>query len=92
MPFVDRIPRIARLAVAALGLATLAMQPAVAEPLAPRNGFPSQPVKFISPFPPGGGNDATTRLVTTRLPGIMGQAAVVDNLKRGAINTPLEAR
>jgi tripartite-type tricarboxylate transporter receptor subunit TctC len=36
-------------------------------------------VKFVSPFPPGGGNDATARLVTTRLPEIMGQAAMVDN-------------
>src|SRR6218665_1926729 len=51
----------------------------VPPPLPARNGFPSQTVKFISPFPPGGGNDATARLVTTRLPEIMGQAAVVDN-------------
>jgi tripartite-type tricarboxylate transporter receptor subunit TctC len=62
-----------------MGLAALALQPASADPLPARNGFPSQTVKFISPFPPGGGNDATARLVTTRLPEIMGQAAVVDN-------------
>ncbi|MBB3641374.1 Bug family tripartite tricarboxylate transporter substrate binding protein [Variovorax atrisoli] len=82
MPFASRIPHIAhiaRLAVAAAWLSALALQPATADPMAPRNGFPSQPVKFISPFPPGGGNDATARLVTTKLPEIMGQAALVDN-------------
>lgn len=79
MSSVSRISHLARIAVAALGLSALAVQSHAAEPLPPRNGFPSQTVKFISPFPPGGGNDATARLVTTRLPEIMGQAAVVDN-------------
>ncbi|MDP9894090.1 tripartite-type tricarboxylate transporter receptor subunit TctC [Variovorax boronicumulans] len=74
-----RVPHLARLALAATWLAALALQPASADPLPARNGFPTQTVKFISPFPPGGGNDATARLVTTRLPEIMGQAAVVDN-------------
>ncbi len=76
---VIRVPYLARLAVAALWLTALVVQPATAEPLAPRNGYPSQTVKFISPFPPGGGNDATARLVTSRLSEIIGQAAVVDN-------------
>lgn len=52
---------------------------AAAEPLPQRNGYPSQPIRFISPFPPGGGNDATTRWITTRLPEITGQPAVVEN-------------
>lgn len=66
--------------VAALGCAaSLVWQPAAADPLPAVNGFPSQPIRFISPFPPGGGNDGTTRLVTTRLPEVTGQAAVVDN-------------
>lgn len=54
-----------------------------AQTLAQRNGFPSQPIRFVSPFPPGGGNDATTRWVTTRLPEVTGQPAVVEN-KGGA--------
>ena len=74
-----RVPSLARLSIAAAWLAAMALQPASAQPLPARNGFPSQTVKFVSPFPPGGGNDATARLVTTRLPEIMGQAAVVDN-------------
>ena len=54
-----------------------------AQPLAPVNGFPSQGIKFVSPFPAGCGNDANTRYVTTRLPEIIGQAAMVEN-KGGA--------
>jgi len=84
MSFASRIPHLVRLAgITALAawLAASALQPAAAaaETLAPRNGFPSQTIRFVSPFPPGGGNDATARLVTTRLPEVMGQAAVVDN-------------
>ena len=47
------------------------------------NGYPSQAIKFVSAFPAGGGNDANTRFVTSRLPEITGQAAVVEN-KGGA--------
>ena len=50
-----------------------------ADPLPKVNGYPSQVIRFISPFPPGGGNDATTRWVTTTLSGVIGQPAVVDN-------------
>jgi tripartite-type tricarboxylate transporter receptor subunit TctC len=74
-----RIPRLVRFAAAAAWLGALALQPASAQPLPPRDGFPSQTIKFISPFPPGGGNDATARQVTTRLPEITGQAAIIDN-------------
>ena len=90
MPSVHRVPRLARLSIAAAWLAALVLQPASAQPLPARNGFPSQTVKFVSPFPPGGGNDATARLVTTRLPEIMGQAAVVDN--RGGAGGNIGAR
>jgi tripartite-type tricarboxylate transporter receptor subunit TctC len=79
MSSVSRISPLVRLAVAATWLAAVVVSPASAEPLAPRNGFPSQPVRFVSPFPPGGGNDATARQVTNRLLEVMGQPALVDN-------------
>ena len=64
----------------AASLAALAMlSQATAEPLAARNGYPGQPIRFISPFPPGGGNDASTRWVTTRLTEATGQPSVVEN-------------
>ncbi|MBT2326609.1 tripartite tricarboxylate transporter substrate binding protein [Variovorax paradoxus] len=74
-----RSRRFASLVAAAVCVAVFAPRQAAAEPLPMRNGFPSQVIKFISPFPPGGGNDGTTRFVTTRLPEATGQPAVVDN-------------
>jgi tripartite-type tricarboxylate transporter receptor subunit TctC len=71
--------RRARWLFAAAWGAALALQGAAADPLPARNGYPTQAIRFISPFPPGGGNDATARLVTTRLAEITGQPAVVDN-------------
>jgi len=52
---------------------------ASAQPMPQVGGFPNQVIKFVSPFPPGGGNDTTTRFVTSRLFDITGQSAVVDN-------------
>jgi tripartite-type tricarboxylate transporter receptor subunit TctC len=63
----------------ALCCSLLVPHAAGAQSLAPVGGFPNQAIKFVSPFPAGGGNDATTRFVTTRLPDITGQPAVVDN-------------
>ena len=45
--------------------------------------FPSQPIHFVSPFPPGGGNDFHMRLVSNELAAITGQPAVAEN-KGGA--------
>ncbi len=74
-----------------VGLAALAaLAPAAAEPLAKRNGFPDQPIRFISPFPPGGGNDASTRWVTARLTDATGQPSVVEN--RGGAGGNIGAR
>lgn len=64
---------------ASLGMALLALHGAWAQPMPQVGGFPSQTIKFVSPFPAGGGNDATTRFVTSRLSDITGQTAVVDN-------------
>jgi tripartite-type tricarboxylate transporter receptor subunit TctC len=60
-------------------LALFAAQTVTAQPMPTVGGFPVQPIKFVSPFPAGGGNDATTRFVTSRLSDITGQTAVVDN-------------
>ncbi len=73
-----RLPSVLQWAAIA-GCAASFMLPVASEPLPQRNGFPSQPIRFISPFPPGGGNDGTTRFVTTRLPEVTGQSAVVEN-------------
>jgi tripartite-type tricarboxylate transporter receptor subunit TctC len=45
--------------------------------------YPSQPIRLVSPFPPGGGNDFHMRLVSNELPALTGQPAVAEN-KAGA--------
>jgi tripartite-type tricarboxylate transporter receptor subunit TctC len=52
---------------------------ASAQTLAPVNGYPNSTIRFVSPFPPGGGNDATARFVTNKLQQVTGQTAIVDN-------------
>ncbi|WP_102905671.1 MULTISPECIES: tripartite tricarboxylate transporter substrate binding protein [unclassified Variovorax] len=50
----------------------------------PKSGdFPSQPIRLVSPFPPGGGNDYHMRLVSNELAAVTGQPAVAEN-KGGA--------
>ncbi|MCC6532232.1 MAG: tripartite tricarboxylate transporter substrate binding protein [Burkholderiales bacterium] len=41
--------------------------------------FPERPVRFIVPFPPGGGTDAFARIVGQKLSEIWGQQVIVDN-------------
>jgi tripartite-type tricarboxylate transporter receptor subunit TctC len=41
--------------------------------------FPGKPIRFIVPYPPGGGTDIVSRLVTTKLSENLGVQVVVDN-------------
>ncbi|HEX6003546.1 MAG TPA: tripartite tricarboxylate transporter substrate binding protein [Burkholderiales bacterium] len=42
-------------------------------------GYPERPIRLIVPSPPGGGTDASTRMITPKLSEILGQQIVVDN-------------
>ena len=41
--------------------------------------FPDKPVRFIVPFPPGGGTDALARILGARLAEQWGQQVIIDN-------------
>lgn len=41
--------------------------------------YPNKPIRFVVPFPPGGGTDIVSRIVTTKLSENLGVQVVVDN-------------
>jgi tripartite-type tricarboxylate transporter receptor subunit TctC len=48
-------------------------------PAGAAQSYPARPIRFIVPFPPGGGNDIVGRIVAQRLNEALGVAVVVDN-------------
>ena len=76
---------------AAIGwLAALAALPAFAQQV----NWPTKPVRFIVPFPPGGTVDPLARLVGARLSATLSQQFIVDNRTgaSGSIGTGIAAR
>lgn len=52
--------------------------------------YPTKPVRFVIPFPPGGGTDAVARVLAPKLSAAMGQQWVVDNRGGAAGNIAAE--
>jgi len=71
------------LQAAAMGAATLGA--ALLLPLAAQAqaNYPDKPIKFVVPYPPGGGTDVVARIVQMRLQAALGQNVLIDN-KGGA--------
>lgn len=75
------MPSISRRQVLQGGLAVAAGAAALAS--FAQGAFPSRPIKFIVPFPPGGATDLVGRLLASKLQESWGQTVLVEN-KAGA--------
>lgn len=75
------MPSISRRQVLQGGLAVAAGAAALAS--FAQGSFPSRPIKFIVPFPPGGATDLVGRLLASKLQESWGQTVLVEN-KAGA--------
>ena len=56
-----------------------------------QDAWPSRPVRFILPFPPGGGTDILGRLIAERLSAHLGQPVVTENRGGAGGNVGAEA-
>jgi tripartite-type tricarboxylate transporter receptor subunit TctC len=52
--------------------------------------YPVRPIRFIVPFPPGGGTDTMARAISNRLGEALGEQIVVDNRGGGGANIGAE--
>jgi tripartite-type tricarboxylate transporter receptor subunit TctC len=59
-----------------------------------QGSYPDKPVKFLVPYPPGGGTDVIARIVQTRFQAALGQPVVIDNRggAAGLVGTELVAK
>lgn len=78
--------RLRYLVASALGLIVLA----AAAPAAVAQTYPTRPVRFILPFPPGGPTDILGRAIAQKLTEQMGQQVIADNRPGAGGNLGLE--
>ena len=76
---------------AALALSALALFASSAQA---QGSYPDKPVKFVVPYPPGGGTDVIARIVQERFQHALGQPIVIDNRggAAGSLGTDIVAK
>jgi tripartite-type tricarboxylate transporter receptor subunit TctC len=76
---------------AALAFSALAL---LASPAQAQGTYPDKPVKFVVPYPPGGGTDVIARIVQERFQHALGQPIVIDNRggAAGSLGTDIVAK
>ncbi len=74
----------------ALGLACLGLVLAQGFVCA-QEAYPARPIRFILPFPPGGGTDILGRIISERLSASLGQPVVIENRGGAGGNVGAEA-
>src|SRR6266571_3140960 len=77
---------------AALGLIAVCVIGAASQGFA--QDYPTKPIRFIVPYPPGGGTDIIARILQPRLTEALGQSIVIENRggAGGAVGTEAAAR
>lgn len=57
-------------------------------------GYPEKPVRFVVPYPPGGGTDVIARIVQSRFQALLGQPVIIENRGGGggSIGTDVVAK
>ena len=75
-------------------LAIVVASAGVAAPALGADAWPARPVRIVSIFPPGGGNDTLCRIVAPRLSEKLGQTVIVENRAgaNGIVGTEVAAR
>src|SRR5262245_52896102 len=77
-----------RLPVVAILLALVAL---TSPSVAPAQDWPSRPIKFVVPYPPGGSTDVGARVIGDYLSRTLGQQIVVENKSGGSGTVGFEA-
>ena len=67
---------------------------ALGAPLAQAQTYPDKPVRFVVPYPPGGGTDVIARIVQERFQATLGQPIVIENRggAAGSLGTDVVAK
>lgn len=60
----------------------------------PSSSYPDKPVRFVVPYPPGGGTDVIARIVQGKFQDVLGQPVVIENKggAGGSVGTEMAAK